>query len=149
MAVTSKTKKIYFELISPDKQLIAEDVLQVIAVGETGEIGILANHADMVVKLAQAPLRYEDLDGVENVVAVLGGVLEVKNNRITVITDYAVLGADIDEAAARLEADKARAALEIRDKPKSTEEEKQLVLMEQQLKVELLKLQTLRLYKSL
>jgi|GEM_PF-1720103 len=149
MAVTSKTKSIYFELISPDKQLISENVLQVVAVAETGEFGILANHANMVVKLDSAPLRYTDMDGIDNIVAVLGGVLEVKDNHITVITDYAVLGADIDEAEAQQAADKAKAALEIRDKPKTNEEEKHLLLMEHQLKVEILKLKAARLHRDL
>ncbi len=149
MTVTSKIKTIHFELISPDKQLISENVLQVVAVGETGEFGILPDHADMVVKLDSAPLRYWGQDGVENVVAVLGGVLEVKDNRITVITDFAILGIDIDAAASEQAAQKAKKELEIRDKPKSSEEEKQLILMEHQLKIELLKIKAAQLYKNL
>ncbi len=149
MTVTSKIKTIAFELISPDKQLISENVLQVVAVGESGEFGILPNHADMVVKLDSAPLRYWGQDGVENVVAVLGGVLEVKGNSITVITDFAILGIDIDAAAAEQAAQKAQKQLEIRDKPRSTEEEKQLLLMEHQLKIELLKIRAAELYKNL
>lgn len=149
MAVTSKSNKIHLELISPDKQLISEDILQLIAVGETGEFGILPNHADMVVKLDSAPLRYRDQDGIDNVVAVLGGVLEIKNNSITVITDYAVLGADIDEAEAEQAAEKAKKEIEIHAQPRTSEEEKQLFLMEHELLKELLKLKAAQLYKSL
>lgn len=149
MATASKYKTIYFELISPDKQLISEDVLRVVASSETGEIGILPNHADLVAKLGSAPLRYWDSRGTENVVAVLGGVIEVKDNRITVITDFAMLGAEIDAAEAEQDAQKARTELDIHDKPKSSEDQRQMALMELKLMRELLKLKTARLHKDL
>ncbi len=149
MATASKSKTIYFELISPDKQLIGEDVLRLVAVSETGEIGILPNHADMVAKLGSGPLRYWDSRNIESVVAVLGGVIEVKDNRITVITDFAMMGAEIDEAEAEHAAQKARTELEIRDKPKSSDDQRQLALMELKLIRELVKLKTARLHKDL
>ncbi len=149
MATLNDTKTIYFELISPEKQLIGENVSKIVAVTETGEIGILPKHADMVAKLDSAPLRYKSADGIESVVAVLGGVIEVKNNRVTVITDFAMMGADIDEAEAEQSAQKARTELEISNKPKTKEDQKQLALMELKLIRELVKLKAARLHRDL
>ncbi len=149
MNSATKSKSIYFELISPDKQLVSEEVLDLVAVTKTGELGILPGHADIVAKLASAPLRYRDSQGRTVVIAVLGGVLEVQSNRITVITDFAMLGADIDLAESEQAALKARSELEIRHKPKSSEEQKQLALMELKLIRELVKLKTAKLHKDL
>lgn len=149
--MATQTKTFHLELISPDKQLVSCEVVKLVAKSESGEVGILPGHADMVAKLAEAPLKFYRDDKDIEVVAVLGGVLEVKDDRVTVITDFAMFGTEIDEAQAAQEAEKVKTELQIQanSKSKNKDENRQLALMEYKLKTELLKLQAARMQKAI
>ena len=67
----------------------------VIARALDGELGILPNHAPLVVALDIAPLRYRK-DGVEHFVAVASGFMEVKDNRVSILTPSAETESEID-----------------------------------------------------
>ena len=81
----------------------------VIARAIDGEVGILLNHAPLVVALDIAPLRYRQ-DDTESAVAVAGGFMEVRDNKITVLSPVAETAAEIDirRAAAARERAEAR-----------------------------------------
>lgn len=136
-----------FELITPDGILIHEPISKVVAHSESGEIGILANHANLKSKLKSAPLRYVDVQGQQNYIAVLGGIIEVKNNKITILTDFAEKGSDINVAEAHKAADKARAEIQTLS-PKARREDKELLIAETQLQRELLRIQTAQLFSK-
>ncbi|MGA1844488.1 MAG: F0F1 ATP synthase subunit epsilon [bacterium] len=98
MAKLRKGKgKISLEVLTPEKCVLKDDEIDIVVVRdlegeqEEGEltkeryIGILADHAPMLVRLPIAPLRYEK-DGEAHWIVVAGGFLEVKNNRVTVLS---------------------------------------------------------------
>jgi len=98
MAKVKKGKgKISLEVLTPEKIVLQDDEIDIVVVRdlegeqEEGEltreryIGILSDHAQMLVRLPVAPLRYEKHGEVYWVV-VAGGFLEVKNNKVTVLS---------------------------------------------------------------
>jgi len=101
------SKTMTLDILTPEREICRVQVDMVIARAVDGEVGILWNHAPLVVALDIAPLRYRK-DGEEHQVAVLGGFMEVRNNLITVMAPSAETEIEIDarraaEARARAE----------------------------------------------
>jgi F-type H+-transporting ATPase subunit epsilon len=83
------------DILTPERKVCHATVDMVIARAVDGEVGILRNHAPLIVALDIAPLRYR-FEGEEHLVAVCGGFMEVRSNRITVTTPCSELAAEID-----------------------------------------------------
>ena len=96
---------LHVELVSPERILYSGEADMVIARTFGGDIAFLTGHAPFVGALGIGKVRVRQTDGSEEVAAVHGGFVEVKDNRVTVLSDVAELAADID-------ADRARAAKE-------------------------------------
>ena len=100
------------DILTPERSVCSVEADIIIARALDGEVGILGNHAPLVAALDIAPLRYQK-DGVEHAVAVNGGFLEVKDNRVSVLSPTAETEAEVDFAraeAARERAEKRLAA---------------------------------------
>ena len=101
----SKTMKL--DILTPERTVCCVEVDMVVARAVDGEVGILYNHAPLVVALDIAPLRYKVGDE-EHEVSVCNGFMEVRDNRISVLTPCAEMEEEIDvrraaEAKARAE----------------------------------------------
>lgn len=101
----SKTMRL--DILTPERTVCCVEVDMVIARAVDGEVGILYNHAPLVVALDIAPLRYKIGDE-EHFVAVCNGFMEVRDNRISVMAPCAENEEEIDvrraaEAKARAE----------------------------------------------
>ena len=101
------SKLMTMDVLTPERTVCNVEVESVIARAVDGEVGILWNHAPLVVALDIAPLRYRQ-EGVEHEIAVCGGYMEVRNNRISIITPCAESESEID--IRRAEAARERAA---------------------------------------
>jgi F-type H+-transporting ATPase subunit epsilon len=101
-------------LVTPERELWSGRASMVIARGTEGEVGVLAGHAPMLIRLAAAPLRIQR-DGQEDRFVVDGGFLHVVSTpeatRVDVLADGAVRVQDIDVDAARRERAEAEEAL--------------------------------------
>lgn len=95
-------------IVTPEKVVLETDVEQVTATSVDGELSILPDHEPLVTALAIDTLRYK-LNKEDEFAAVMGGVLEVKNNEVTVLSDLAELDTDIDVAKAHEDKQKAEA----------------------------------------
>lgn len=73
-----------------------------------GEIGILSDHIPLITPLTAAPFRYWK-NGEINVAALLGGMMEVSREGVTIISDHAALAGDIDTVIAEREKELAEA----------------------------------------
>ena len=89
----SKTMRL--DILTPERSVCCVEVDMVIARAVDGEVGILYNHAPLVVALDIAPLRYKTGDE-EHFVAVCNGFMEVRDNRISVLTPCAEMEEEID-----------------------------------------------------
>jgi F-type H+-transporting ATPase subunit epsilon len=106
-----------FEVLSPDKYVYkAEDVTYVEATTVWGGVGILPHHATMIGTLKEAPLKYRDKQGNAHFICIDGGFLEVKNNKVTVLTVNAETADAIDVERARSSMERAKKRLEHLDK---------------------------------
>jgi F-type H+-transporting ATPase subunit epsilon len=94
------------EVVSPERVLFSGEATQVITrtLGG-GEVAFLAGHAPFLAALVENHTRIYLTDGTMLDVAVHGGFVEVSNNKVSILSDLAELGAEID-------VDRARAARE-------------------------------------
>lgn len=98
------------EIVTPEAKTYSEDVDGVTIPGIDGEYGILPLHIPLITALKPGPLKVQK-GGQETLVATGGGFAEVMPDRVSVLTDMAVRGADVDESAAQAAIDRAKAAL--------------------------------------
>ena len=88
-------------LVSPERILWEGEASMVILRTAAGDIAFLNDHAPLVGALQTGKVRITPVDGGEIVAAVHGGFVEVKNNRVTILSDVAELAEDIDVVRAR------------------------------------------------
>ena len=108
------------EIVTPEAKTYSEEVDMVTIPGADGEYGILPMHVPLITALKPGELRIQK-GGQEVRLATGGGFAEVRPDRVSILTDAAVLDTDIDENAAQTAIDRAKAALE--DKSIGTEEQ--------------------------
>ena len=95
-------------IVTPERVVLEQDVEQVTATAVDGELSILPDHEPIVTALAIDMLRYR-LNKEDEYAAVMGGILEVKNNEVTILSDLAELDTEIDVAKAHMDKEKAEA----------------------------------------
>ena len=99
------SQKLILSIVTPEKQLVAEEVDQVNVPGTEGDLGILYDHAPILTNLRSGQLSYEK-DGETVALVVSGGYLEVTDNRVTVLAETGEFSHEIDrERAERAHAD--------------------------------------------
>jgi len=91
-------------IVTPEREVWAGAVQELIARGVDGEVGILAGHSPLLVQLAIGPLRMLQESG-EIAAIVDGGFLHVSSHegvtRADVLASHAELADEIDVQAAR------------------------------------------------
>ena len=101
------------DVLSPDEYVFqADDISYVEAQTTNGGIGILPHHATMIAALDQAPLKYRDANGKAHYMSVDGGFLEVKDNKVTILSVAAEKAEDIDVQKAQEALDRAQAKID-------------------------------------
>ena len=108
------TKTIQCDIVSAQEEIFSGEARMLIASGIAGELGITPRHAPLITQLKAGPVRVLKEDGEEEFFFVSGGILEVQPHMITVLSDTATRGSDLDEAAAR--AAKAEAERQLADR---------------------------------
>jgi len=98
------------EVITPERTVYEDDVDMVIAPGSEGYLGILPHHAPLLTALGPGEFRVKR-GGVEEVLAVFGGFMDVRGDRVVVLTDAAEHAAEIDEQLARQAREQAQRVL--------------------------------------
>ena len=90
--------KVSFELVSPAKLLLSEDVEMVVVPGAEGDFGVLAGHAPVISTVRPGTITVYQEDGVSERIFVAGGIAEVTMERCTVLAEEAERVDDIDRA---------------------------------------------------
>jgi F-type H+-transporting ATPase subunit epsilon len=96
------------KIITPERIVLEQAVEEVTATAIDGEFSVLPRHEPLVSALAIDVLRYK-ADGHEYFASIIGGMLEVSNNVVTVLSDSAELDTEIDAARAHQARDRAQA----------------------------------------
>lgn len=90
MASTFKLK-----VCTPNETVLDEEVKQIVVSTIDGEVGILPGHIPLITPLNPSPLQYWKNDEVK-IAAVLGGMMKVTSEGVTIVTDHAALEGNIE-----------------------------------------------------
>ena len=96
------------ELVAADRTVWSGPASMVIARTVDGDVGVLANHAPLLSLLTDAVVEITADEGNVVVAAVDGGFLSVANNRVSILSERAVLAEEIQIDEVKIELDKAR-----------------------------------------
>lgn len=99
------------DIVTPERKVYEGQVRMVIAKGLEGELGVLLGHAPLVTPLKTGVLRLL-LENTEQVLAVSGGFLEVRPDKVTILAETAELPDEIDVDRAQRAKEKAERALQ-------------------------------------
>jgi F-type H+-transporting ATPase subunit epsilon len=90
------------EVVSPERVLFSGEATMVITRTQGGgEIAFLPGHAPFLGALSENHTRVFLVDGSTLDIAVHAGFVEVSNNKVSILSDVAELGSDIDVERAR------------------------------------------------
>ena len=102
--------KLRLQVVTAERVTFDDDVDIVVAPGSMGQLGILPMHAPLLTTLAVGPLRFRQ-GSEETILALTGGFLEVRDNRVIVLAEAAERAEDIDTARAETARQRALTAL--------------------------------------
>ncbi|WP_396436134.1 F0F1 ATP synthase subunit epsilon, partial [Limnohabitans sp.] len=107
-----------------------------------GELGIYPRHTPLITRIKAGSVRIEKADGGEEFVFVAGGILEVQPDCVTVMSDTAIRGKDLDE-------EKANAAKQVAEEAlRNAKSEIDLAVAQSELAVLAAQLSALRKYRK-
>jgi len=87
------------EIVTPEGQVYSDDVEMVTLTGADGEMGIYPQHVRLMTRLMPGELSVRKA-GREQFLAVGEGLVEITRDRVSILTDMAILAESIDEAKA-------------------------------------------------
>jgi len=79
---------LYLEIITPEKTIFTGEVRLVQVPGTKGSFEILHNHAPIISSLQEGVVRLITNEGKEKNIDINGGVIEAKNNKITILGEF-------------------------------------------------------------
>jgi F-type H+-transporting ATPase subunit epsilon len=103
---------IHVDVVSAEESIFSGEAKFVALPGEAGELGIYPRHTPLITRIKAGSVRIEKADGTEEFVFVAGGLLEVQPNCVTVLSDTAVRGKDLDDEKANAAMAAAKEALD-------------------------------------
>jgi len=109
---------IRLEIATPEAMVYSEDVDMVTLPGVEGQMGVLPQHVRLITQLVPGELIVHQ-SGHDDFMAVGEGLVEVTNERVSIVTNMAIAVDKIDEAA--VEEARQRAASRLREKISSEE----------------------------
>ena len=97
------------ELVAADRTVWSGEATMVIARTVEGDIGVLRGHAPLLSLLSDAVVEIDTGDGEVVIAAVDGGFISVANDRVSILSEHAVLAAEVDVDSERSELEAAQA----------------------------------------
>jgi len=110
---------IHVDVVSAEEQIFSGEAEFVVLPGEAGELGIFPRHTPLITRIKPGSVRIKSAGKAEEeLIFVAGGILEVQPGLVTVLTDTAIRGRDLDEA-------KAVEALKVAEQARQSAKDKQ------------------------
>ena len=91
---------IHVDVVSAEELIFSGEARFVALPGEAGELGVYLRHTPLITRVKPGSVRIELADGGEEFVFVAGGIIEVQPDSVTVLSDTAIRGKDLDEERA-------------------------------------------------
>jgi F-type H+-transporting ATPase subunit epsilon len=127
--------KLKLEMVTPYKQVLSEEVDEIVMPGQMGELGILPGHTPLLTTLKVGEFTYRK-GGSSFHVAVNWGYVEVEDDTVIVLAETAEPADEIDMARAKAAMGRAEEALK-----KLDPEDKDYRIMEAALERALIRIQ--------
>jgi F-type H+-transporting ATPase subunit epsilon len=90
---------IQVNIVSAERAIFSGEAEMVVAPGESGELGILPQHAPLLTRIKPGTVKVKLVgNDTEEVIYVSGGILEVQPKAVTILADTSVRAHDLDEA---------------------------------------------------
>lgn len=81
---------LHFELVTPERLVLSEEVYMVVVPGTEGEFGVLEGHAPFMSTVKDGPLKvYASANAEPRTIQVEGGFAEVSESGLTVLAEKA------------------------------------------------------------
>lgn len=87
---------LHLEIITPEKVVYQDEAVEVVVPTTNGQIAILPNHTALFTKIAPGELIIKKNQGKDQFLAITGGFLELNNNKVSILADYAVRSEEIE-----------------------------------------------------
>ena len=91
---------VHCDVVSAEESIFSGTVEFGVFPGEAGELGVYPRHTPLITRIKPGSVRIEMADGSEEFVFVAGGILEVQPDCVTVLSDTAIRGKDLDDEKA-------------------------------------------------
>jgi F-type H+-transporting ATPase subunit epsilon len=101
---------LHLEVITPERKVYEDDVDMVVAPASEGYVGILPHHVPLFTTLGPGEFKVKK-GGVEEILAVFGGFMDVRSDRVVVLTDAAEHAEEIDASRAQEARERAQQVL--------------------------------------
>ena len=89
---------LHFDLVSPERLLMSEEVESVVIPGAEGYFTVLARHAPLMSTLKPGLIEVRSLGGGTQKIFVRGGFADVNPSGLTILADQAIPLEDLDAA---------------------------------------------------
>ncbi len=91
---------IHVDVVSAEESIFSGEARFVALPGESGELGIYPRHTPLISRIKAGSVRIQKANGEEEFIFVAGGILEVQPRCVTVMSDTAIRGKDLDDEKA-------------------------------------------------
>lgn len=85
------------EIITPEKVVYSDEVDEIVVPTVEGEIAVLPNHICLLTQVNPGELIIKKGPS-QQYLAITGGFLEVQNNKVSILAEYAIKSQDIEVA---------------------------------------------------
>ena len=83
------------EIITPEKVVYSDEVNEIIVQTVNGEIAILPHHVNLLTQISPGEMIVKKGSNLQHL-AVTGGFLEVIDNKVSILAEYAIKAQDIE-----------------------------------------------------
>jgi F-type H+-transporting ATPase subunit epsilon len=90
----------HVDIVSAEASLFSGNCEFVAVPGEMGEMGIYPRHAPLLTRIKPGAVRIKKESGEEELIYVSSGIVEVQPFVVTILSDTAIRGQDLDESKA-------------------------------------------------
>jgi F-type H+-transporting ATPase subunit epsilon len=89
-------KFIKFEIVTPERVVLKEEILQITVPTKMGEITVLPDHIPLVASLQPGVVHVKTRNGTDEIMSVSGGFLEVLKDKVVILADTAERAEELD-----------------------------------------------------
>lgn len=97
-------------ITTPEKKVLEDTVDEVVVPTTAGEIAILTNHVDLLTAVKPGELTIKKGSKTSSF-AITGGFMEISDNNVSILADYAIRSEDIEVAKAQAAKERAEKAM--------------------------------------